>query len=415
MATVPSSARPAQAPPHGATGERPMALRLLFLLGALSAFGPLSLDMYLPALPALARGLGVADAEVQLTLTSCLIGLAAGQLVAGPLSDRWGRRTPLLIGLAGYAVASVLCALAPNVAVLTGLRLVQGMAGAVGIVISRAVVRDLYSGTAAARCFSLLMLVNGLAPTLAPVIGGQLMRFISWRGIFVTLSLIGVLLLALTVLVLGETLPRERRLSGGLGQTLRSFGTLLRDPGFMRYALAGGFAFAAMFAYISASSFVLQDVYGLSPQRFSLLFAGNALGIVLLGQCNVWLLRRASPQTPLRAGLVLSAAGGAGLLLAVTADLGLPAVLVSLFAVVASIGLIMPNSTALSLSDHPEAAGTASALLGLVQYALGGLSAPLTGLGGTGTALPMAVVIAGFAGAAVLVYGWPAGRESGGR
>lgn len=400
----------ATAPPVSTSPAPPRALRLLIVLGALSAFGPLSLDMYLPALPALARDFAVPDAAVQLSLTSCLIGLAVGQLIAGPLSDRWGRRVPLLVGLAGYLVASVLCAVAPNVGALTGLRAVQGIAGAAGIVISRAIVRDLYEGTAAARFFSLLMLVNGLAPILAPVVGGQLLRFTSWRGVFLVLAVIGAVLLAATVLVVGETLPSARRRRGGLGQTVRSFGVLLRDPGFLRPALAGGFAFAAMFAYISASSFVLQKTYGLDPQQFSIAFAVNALGIVLLGQGNARLLRGRSPSALLRAGLALCAAGGGALLLSVLADLGVAAVLVSLFALVSSIGLIMPNSTALSMSGHPEMAGTASALLGLLQYALGGLAAPLTGLGGNGAALPMALAIAASAAGAVVVHLWPVRR-----
>ncbi|MEU1804032.1 Bcr/CflA family multidrug efflux MFS transporter [Streptomyces sp. NPDC019937] len=397
-----------------ATGTAPApsrGLRLLVVLGALSAFGPLSLDMYLPALPALARDFGVPDAGVQLTLTSCLIGLAVGQLIAGPLSDRWGRRVPLLIGLAGYMAASVLCAFAPNVTALTGLRAVQGIAGAAGIVISRAVVRDLYEGTAAARFFSLLMLVNGVAPILAPVVGGQLLRFTSWRGVFLVLAVIGAVLLAATVVVVGETLPPARRRRGGLGQTIRSFGALLRDPGFVRPALAGGFAFAAMFSYISASSFVLQNTYGLDPQQFSIVFAANALGIMLLGQGNARLLRSRTPHTLLTAGIALCAAGGGALLVSVLTGLGVVAVLVSLFALVSSIGLIMPNATALSMSGHPEAAGTASALLGLLQFALGGVAAPLAGLGGNGSALPMALAIAACAAAAVAVHLWPVRRS----
>lgn len=404
----PAATRPAPASP-------PRALRLLVVLGALSAFGPLSLDMYLPALPALARDFAVPDAGVQLTLTSCLIGLAVGQLVAGPLSDRWGRRVPLLIGLAGYVVASVLCAFAPDAVALTGLRAVQGIAGAAGIVISRAIVRDLYEGAAAARFFSLLMLVNGLAPILAPVVGGQLLRFTSWRGIFLALALTGAVLLAATVLIVGETLPAARRRRGGLGQTVRSFGALLRDPEFVRPALAGGFGFAAMFVYISASSFVLQKTYGLDPQQFSIVFGVNALGIALLGQGNARLLRSRTPHVLLRAGLALCAAGGGALLLSVLAGLGVAAVLVSLFVLVASVGLIMPNSTALSMSGHPEAAGTASALLGLLQYALGGVTAPLAGLGGDGAALPMALAIAASAAAAVAVHLWPVRRAAAGQ
>ncbi|MCU7821327.1 Bcr/CflA family multidrug efflux MFS transporter [Kitasatospora sp. DSM 101779] len=403
-ATSPAgSAAPSAAAPPAAVPGRGRRLRLIVVLGALSAFGPLSIDMYLPALPALAGDLGVRDADVQLTLTACLLGLALGQLVAGPLSDRRGRRGPLLVGLAGYVAASVLCAVAPNAEILTAARLLQGLAGAAGIVISRAIVRDLYDGVEAARFFSLLMMVNGLAPILAPVVGGQLLRFADWRAVFAVLAAVGAVLLAAAVLALPESLPAERRSGGGLARTVRSFGGLLADRRFTGYALSAGSAFAAMFAYISGSSFVLQQVYGLDAQQFGLVFAGNALGLVLLGQVNARLLRTRAPQVMLRAGLAVSAAGGAGLLVAVVGGLGLWAVCGSLFLVVSAVGLVMPNSTALALSGR-ENAGTASALLGLLQFALGGLAAPLVGLGGSGSALPMAVVIAGFAGAAVLVH-----------
>ncbi|GJF27757.1 Bcr/CflA family drug resistance efflux transporter [Kitasatospora sp. NE20-6] len=359
--------------------------------------------MYLPAFPALAGDLGVREADVQLTLTACLLGLALGQLVAGPLSDSRGRRTPLLIGLGCYAAASLACAFAPNAEALTGLRFVQGLAGAAGIVISRAVVRDLYDGVEAARFFSLLMLVNGLAPILAPVVGGQLLRFADWRAVFAVLAVIGVLLLAAAAFGLPESLPAARRTRGGLGRVVRSFDGLLRDRTFMGHALAAGAAFAAMFAYISGSSFVLQQVYGLDAQEFSLVFGANALGLVLLGRLNARLLRGRAPGAMLRGGLAMSAVGGAGILLAVAAGLGLWAVCGSLFLVVSAMGLILPNSTALALAGQARA-GTASALLGLLQFALGGLAAPLVGLGRAGSALPMAVVIAGFAAAAVLVH-----------
>ncbi|MEZ0067500.1 DHA1 family bicyclomycin/chloramphenicol resistance-like MFS transporter [Streptacidiphilus sp. MAP12-20] len=387
-------------------------LRLLLILGALSAFGPLSLDMYLPGLPQLAGDFHVSDAAVQLTLTSCLIGLALGQLVAGPMADAWGRRRPLLIGLAAYALASVLCALAPSVETLTTLRIVQGLAGGVGIVISRAVVSDLHKGVAAARFFSALMLVNGTAPILAPVIGGQLLRFTDWRGVFLALALIGCLLLAAAALGLRDTLPPAGRRRGGLGETLRGMGALLRGRAFVGYALCGGFALAAMFAYISGSSFVLQNVYGLDAQTFSFVFGSNALGIVLLGQLNGLLLRRFAVETLLRAGLLLSATGGLGLLASVQFGFGLPGVLASLFVLVSSIGLIGPNSTARAMEGHPGRIGAASALVGLLQYGVGGLAAPLVGLGGSGTALPMASVAASFALASVLVYALLVGRRS---
>ncbi|MFC6594372.1 Bcr/CflA family multidrug efflux MFS transporter [Kitasatospora paranensis] len=404
--TTPPAPRTRSSAPGTAPGRTggPRRLRLILVLGALSAFGPLSLDMYLPAFPSLAADLGVHDADVQLTLTACLLGLALGQLAVGPLSDSRGRRTPLLAGLACYAVASLACAFAPTAGTLTGLRFVQGMAGAAGIVISRAVVRDLYDGVEAARFFSLLMLVNGLAPILAPVLGSQLLRFADWRAVFAVLAVIGVLLLAAAALALPESLPAERRTAGGLGRSVRSFGGLLADRRFMGHALSAGAVFAAMFAYISGSSFVLQQVYGLSAQQFGLVFGGNALGLVLLGQLNARLLRSRSPEALLRVGLALSAAGGAGLLTAVTAGLGLWAVCASLALVVGAVGFVMPNATALALSGQAQA-GTASALLGLLQFAFGALAAPLVGLGGSGSALPMASVIAAFAAAALLVHG----------
>jgi DHA1 family bicyclomycin/chloramphenicol resistance-like MFS transporter len=360
--------------------------------------------MYLPGLPQLAADFHVSDSAVQLSLTSCLIGLALGQLLAGPMADTWGRRRPLLIGLTGYALTSVLCAFAPSVEALTGLRLIQGLAGGVGIVISRAVVRDLHEGVAAARFFSALMLVNGTAPILAPLVGGQLLRVTDWRGIFVALALIGCALLATAALGLPETLPPSGRRRGGLGETLHGMTALLRDRAFLGYSLAGGFAMAAMFAYISGSSFVLQNAYGLSPQTFSLVFGANALGIVALSQVNGALLRRFRIETLLRAGLLLSAAGGVGLLLSVLCGLGLAGVLISLFALVSSIGLIGPNSTVRAMDGHPERIGAASALVGLLQYGVGGFAAPLVGLGGSGTALPMALTAAAFCLGAVVVY-----------
>ncbi|WP_042382695.1 multidrug effflux MFS transporter [Streptacidiphilus melanogenes] len=379
-------------------------LRLVLILGALSAFGPLCLDMYLPGLPQLAGDFHVSDSAAQLTLTSCLVGLSLGQLLSGPLADRWGRRRPLLVGLGAYAFASVLCALSPSIEALTALRLVQGLAGGAGIVISRAIVADLFEGVAAARFFSLLMLVNGAAPILAPLFGGQLLRITDWRGVFVALSLIGCALLAAAALGLRETLPAAERRPGGLPDTLRGMGALLRDRAFVGYALSGGFALAAMFAYISGSSFVLQSVYGLSAQTFSLVFGANALGIVALGQLNTVLLRRFPVESLLRTGLALSATGGLLLLASVHFGWGLPGVLAGLFVLVSSIGLIGPNGTARAMDGRTGRRGAASALVGLLQYGAGGLAAPLVGLGGSGTALPMAVVACSFAVGGVLTY-----------
>jgi len=369
-------------------------IRLLIILGALSAFAPLSIDMYLPALPALGRGFGASASQVQLTLSGCLLGLALGQLVAGPLSDALGRRRPLLVGVAAYTVASLLCVLAPSVGALVVLRFVQGLAGAAGIVIARAVVCDRYAGVAAARYFSLLMLVNGLAPILAPIIGAQLLRVTSWRGVFVVLATIGALLLLATATGLGETLAPTDRHTGGLPATLTTFRRLLADRHFVGYALSSGLSFAAMFAYISGSPFVLQDIYGVSPQLFSVVFGCNALGIMAASQINGRLVGRVPLSRLLAVGLAVTALGGIVLLAAVASHVGLIGVLPALFVVVSSQGIVLPNATTLALSGHPSTAGSASALLGVLQYVIGAAAAPLVGIGGTATALPMAVVIA---------------------
>jgi DHA1 family bicyclomycin/chloramphenicol resistance-like MFS transporter len=351
--------------------------------------------MYLPGLPALARDLQSAAAEAQLTLTGCLVGLAVGQLVVGSISDSRGRRLPLLLGLGGYAATSLLCATTSSIHLLIVLRLLQGAAGGAGIVIARAVVRDLYSGAAAARFYALLMLVNGLAPMLAPVLGSQLLRVGSWRVVFLTLGLIGAVLLAVAAFGLPETLPPERRTSGGLVNTLRTFRLLLADRVFLGCALTSGCAIGAMFAYIAGSPFVLEDIYGVSPQAFSLVFGSNALGLVAASQVSARLVGRLQPVTLMTAGVATGLAGGVTLLVVVLAGgLGLGPVLAALFLVVASVGLVMPNATALALANHPRVAGSGSALLGLAQFIVGAAVAPLVGIGGSGTALPMAVIIA---------------------
>jgi DHA1 family bicyclomycin/chloramphenicol resistance-like MFS transporter len=387
-----------------AAASRAERLRFFLILGVLSSIGPLSVDMYLPALPKLTHDLSASTSLVQLTLTTCLVGLAVGQILAGPISDMYGRRRPMLAGVIVYVVASLMCAVAPSVQMLTALRLVQGVAGAACIVISRAVVRDMYDGPAAARFFALLMLVNGVAPVAAPVIGALVLRFTSWRGVFVVLTIVGVLM-AVSMLGLRETLPPPQRQAGELGSSVRTFAGLCADRVFVGYTLAGGLAFAAMFAYISGSPFVLESIYGLSPQAYSLIFAVNSLGIVVLGQVSGWLSGRFPMRMLLAAGLSVSLFGGVLLLLAVCTGMGLPAVLPALFLIVSAIGLTMPNSVALALSGRPvNVAGTASALFGLVQYVIGAGAAPLVGLAGSHTAVPMAVVIAGSAAAGILVF-----------
>jgi MFS transporter, DHA1 family, multidrug resistance protein len=378
----------------------PRRAGLVVLLGAVSAFGPVSMDTYLPGLPELGRDLGVSASQAQLTLTACLIGLALGQLLAGPVSDARGRRGPLLVGLVLFVAASLACAVAPDIWTLTLARLVQGASGAAGIVIARAVVRDLYSGAEMARFFSLLMLVNGLAPILAPIAGAQLLGVTSWRGIFVVLAAFGAVLVVAAAVGLRESLPPERRHGGGLRVTLRVFRSLVADRAFLGYVLASGFAMAAMFGYIAGSPFVLQEIHGVSETGFSAAFALNAAGIMALSAVSSRLVTRSGPARLLHAGVALQVTGAAALLVVVVADAGLVPLLVSLFAVVSAIGLVVPNATALALADHPRTAGSASALLGLSQFVFGAVAAPLVGVGGTGTAVPMAIVIACAASAA---------------
>ncbi len=380
---------------------------LIVAIGALSAFGPLCLDMYLPALPELPGQLNSTASGAQLTLSACIIGLAVGQVITGPLSDRLGRRRPLLVGVAIFVVASALCAITTSMTVLIGLRLVQGAAGAAGIVIGRAVIADLFAGKAAAAFFSAVASINGLAPILAPVIGGQVLRVGTWRTVFWVLAGIGVVLLVLSVVIVRETLPAQRRSGGGLSATSAAFRTLLRDRGYVGCVLAGSFVTAAMFGYISASPFVLQDRFGLSAQWFSACFALNALGIIVATQVSRILLRRVSSLTLLTIGVGQSVVGAALLAVTVVAGWGLPMVLVSLFVMVSAVGFALPNASAIAMDRHRRIAGSASALLGLTQFALGAITAPLVGLGdpASGVALAVTAVVAAGLGTVALLVG----------
>jgi MFS transporter, DHA1 family, multidrug resistance protein len=375
--------------------------QLIAILGLTTAIGPLSIDMYLPAFPAIAADLHVPAAQVQLSLTTCLIGLAVGQLICGPLSDRWGRRRPIVAGLAAYVLVSLLIALAPSAPVLVALRFVQGLAGGTGVVVARAIVRDLYSGVRAAKFFSRLTLIFGVAPIAAPSLGSAVLRLTSWHGIFVALGVLALLLLVLVVARLPETLPPERRSPGGVADTLRTARTLFADKTYLGYALCQSFAFAAMFAYISGSPFVLQNGYGLSPTVFSLLFGVNALGLIALSQLNGRLLDRFSPRTLLIATLTLETAaalvvlGGAALALLIVVAAGL-------FVLVSALGMVTPNATALALDRHPRRAGTAAAVLGGIQSVIAAAAAPLVGIGAPGAGTPLALVITAFATAALL-------------
>ncbi|MER6204863.1 multidrug effflux MFS transporter [Streptomyces sp. NPDC001642] len=393
-ASVPQSVVPSAVPSPGAT--RRAGLLVVLVLGGLTATPPLAMDMYLPSLPEVTRSLHAPAATVQLTLTACLAGMALGQLAVGPMSDKWGRRRPLLTGLAIYIVATALCAIAPNVESLIAFRLAQGLAGAAGIVIARAVVRDLYDGVAMARFFSTLMLVSGVAPIVAPLVGGQILRVTDWRGVFVVLTAVGILLTALVWRRLPETLAPADRHAGGTAEALRSMRALLTDLPFTGYMLTGGFAFAALFAYISASPFVIQEIYGASPQTFSLLFGVNSVGLVVVGQINGKLLvGRVSMDKVLATGLAVVVLASTALLLMATGafgKVGLVPVAAALFVLMSAMGVTMPNAQTLALMRTRHSAGSASALLGTSSFLIGAVASPLVGIAGEHTAVPMAVV-----------------------
>ena len=378
--------------------------RLLVVLGALSAFGPVTTDVYLPSLPQAAAALHTTPSGIQSSLTACMFGLAAGQLVIGPLSDSRGRRRPLVIAMGVFVVASVLCACAPNIVVLDLFRLLQGGAGGAAGAICFAIVRDLYEGVAAARAFSILMAVFGVAPIVSPAVGGQLLRVTDWRGVFLVLAGLGLVFLWCAYAWVGETLPVARRAKGGLVARAAVLRRLAIDPCFAGFALAGGFTFAALFAYISASPFVFEGMYHVSPQLFAVFFAINATGVLLANTLNARLLRRFSPHRLLDVGLAGVAVGAAGVLIVVLAAQHRPylyALVVPLFLMVSSTGVARPNATALALDRHPDTAGSAAALLGLIQFALGGIAAPLTGLD-RHSAVPLGVTVVAAASLAVL-------------
>ncbi|WP_238598425.1 multidrug effflux MFS transporter [Saccharothrix sp. ALI-22-I] len=366
-------------------------IRIILVLGALIALGPFTIDMYLPALPELGADLGASESAVQLTLTGTLVGLGLGQLVIGPLSDAFGRRLPLIAGTAVHIGASVLCLVAPNVAVLGLLRTLQGVGAAAAMVVAMAVVRDLFTGRAAATIMSRLMLVMGAAPILAPSVGAAVLVTGSWRGVFAVLAVLGAALLLVAIFLLKETLPPERRRTSSIRPVLRTYKALLADRQFVVLVLVAALGMSALFSYVSGSSFVLQDTYGLDQQEFGLVFAIGAVALIGASQMNVVLLNRWSERQIVFGALGAALAFGA-VLIAFTASGfgGLLGFLVPLMFLLAAVGLVLPNAPALALSRHGEAAGTAAALLGAAQFGIGALIAPVVGvLGNDGPAMAL--------------------------
>ncbi|WP_339178774.1 multidrug effflux MFS transporter [Bacillus sp. FSL R5-0560] len=379
-------------------------LGMVFILGTLASFGPLSLDMYLPALPQVAADLHTTASLAQLSLTFCLLGLALGQIIVGPLSDMKGRRKPLIISMVLYTLSSLLCAFSPSVAFLIIMRFIQGFTGAAGIVIARATARDMYSGKDLTAFFSLLMLVNGAAPILAPITGGFILQFTDWSTVFIVLAGIGCLIFVAVLTALPESLPPEKRTKGGLRETLATFRHLLADRAFMGFAFSQAFIMTGMFAYISGSPFVLQNIYGVSAQMFSMLFAINGAGIIAATQMTGRLAKNVDERKLFISGLLISIIGSAALLLSFTFDLGLFAVCASLFIIVSSVGIVTTTGFTLAMQKQEKGAGSAAALLGLLPFIGGAIAAPLVGVAGEESAWPMALSIFGFDVLAILSY-----------
>lgn len=382
-----------------------LSLIVILVLALLSAVAPLATDMYLPGFPEIAADLGAGAAAIQMTLTSFLLGLAVGQLVIGPLSDRYGRRGPLLIGTAVSIVSGLLCVIAPNIEVLIVLRLLQGLGGAAGVVLARAVIADRTTdATVAARLFQLMMMIGGLAPILAPIVGTGIVALAGWRAVMAVIAFLSILSFLGVIRFIEESLPVERRTPAGFGPLLRAMGSVLGNRSYLGYTLTTSLAFVVMFAYIAASPFVFQTVLGLSSAAYSIAFGINAAGMVTFGAISAKLVGRVSPRALTAISLALVLIAAVSLLGAVLAGAGATVLLPLIFIAVASVGPILGNASALAISEVPHSAGTASAVLGALQFALGAIASPLVGLGGDSTALPMALTMVAAAGLAIASF-----------
>lgn len=377
-------------------GGHPLVVAVV--LGMLAFFGPFSMNLYLPVLPELTEQLGTTAALAQLTMTACLVGLAGGQLIIGPLSDRYGRRKPLLLGTAAYVVASLVCAWAPNIMVLLVARLLQGLAASAGMVIALAAGRDVYSGRKLVAYYGRFTMLSGLAGAISPVIGGALASFIDWRGSFIALAILGAVVLAATFFGLPETLPAARQASPAVARSRDdaespSFFSLFSNRTFVKVLLVIGLVNMANFGYVSASTFIYQSSYDVSPQTYSLLMAlfsgsymlfGWLAGRVAIWRSTVWVLV---------ASVILGSIGGVGILAAAVWNLPLAIMVTAMFVMSAGISAATTAATSIGMEANPEAAGTASSLLGVVRYGSGAIAAPIVGVSGAhGAGLSLGVL-----------------------
>ncbi|ELK45585.1 Bcr/CflA family efflux MFS transporter [Bacillus sp. SB49] len=377
---------------HNPTGKE--RIGLAFLLGMLGVLGPLNIDMYLPSFPGIASDLDTSASLVQLSLTACLIGLAVGQIVVGPISDSQGRKKPLIIFLSLFALASLLCALAPNITVLVAARFLQGFTASAGVVLSRAVVRDVFTGRQLTKFFALLMVINATAPMIAPMTGGAilLLPFATWETIFFFLSFVGVLIVLTVTKKLPETLPEERRIPSSLKESILTIGRLLKDRSFIGYALTIGFVHGGSFAYVSGTPFVYQGIYGVSPQVFSVLFGINGLAIItgsfLIGRLGGIIHERSL----LRTAVIIAVTATAFLLVMTVMEGPLYSIVIPIFIYMTAMGMVLTSTFTLAMEHQGHRAGSASAVLGMLPLLFGAIVSPLVGLNET-TAVPMGTIL----------------------
>ncbi|MHA6487609.1 MFS transporter [Bacillus cabrialesii] len=374
------------------TGKERLALA--FLLGMLAILGPLNIDMYLPSFPKIADDLSASASLVQLSLTACLVGLTIGQLIVGPVSDAQGRRKPLLICIFLFALSSLFCALSPNITTLVAARFLQGFTASAGLVLSRAIVRDVFTGRELSKFFSLLMVITAVAPMVAPMTGGAilLLPFATWHTIFHVLTIIGFLLVLLIAFRLKETLPPEKRIPSSIGTSVKTMGSLLKDRSFMGYALTVGFIHGGSFAYVSGTPFVYQGIYGVSPQVFSILFGINGLAIIS-GSFMIGRFGGIIHEKKLLRIAVITAMIATAVLLTMTMIHGpLATLVISIFIYMITIGMVLTSTFTLAMEKQGHRAGSASALLGMLPLLLGSIVSPLVGINET-TAIPMGAIM----------------------
>jgi DHA1 family bicyclomycin/chloramphenicol resistance-like MFS transporter len=382
------------APTHpGDLLTRRQRLVYVLVLGALTALGPFTVDLYLPAFPVLQSELGVSAAAVQLTLTGTMIGFGFGQLIVGPWSDKVGRRLPLILSTILHIAASVGAAFAPDIVWLSVFRLLQGFGAAAGGVVAMAMVRDLFGGKPLVRMLSRLALVNGLAPVLAPVIGSQLLNVMDWRGIFVVLAVYGLVVVLAVAFLIIETLPASRRHVAGHTTLRDRYAALFRDRVYLGAAIIGGMTFTGLFGYLSTSSFLFQEVYAFTAQQYGLLFAVNSVGVIVGVQVSSRLMRgTVAPQWILAVTTIVHLSMAIAIMVLDSSGAGFWGTAIPLWIYILACGFSFPAVQVLALAHHGAEAGTAASLLGALNFGLAGLISPLIGLMGVGSAVPMAIV-----------------------